>query len=420
MSTAMTTKYFVSYRRSPARKLGDVEATRLRDALRDRGLETWRDLDDLAPEPTEAELTAVLQDSAIAGAVMLISPEVAGSSVIRNVEARRIFQRKAQDSAFLVRPVLLGLEYAQANNVLGAPAGFQDVNDWNLRRVPGGELTDDDAKSVARDVLWHRTRALASLSGSSALAVGLFSRRVAGVAELALRFDYSDYFTGRSCADGTFDTMQNALLDAATSIAENVPGRLIVGQGNASLPVGALFGAVFSPLAGFDLAWMQPLAGSDPGCWSHSVAPSGTDPSIATTYGDPTSNDIVLAIGVSANIEESVADYLRATDTKFRTAMHVMPSDGPVSQGVALTPADGVAIVIAAIDAARRQREDLGMTNARLHLFLACPLGMAVLLGQKLNTFGECILYEHDPSERPNYRRVHAFNPSGFSYTRAR
>ena len=76
-----------------------------------------------------------------------------------------------------------------------------------------------------------------------------------------------------------------------------------------------------------------------------------------------------------------------------------------------------MALVNAAIDAVREARDDLGLTRSRLHLFLACPLSMAVLLGQKLNTFGQCALYEHDPDSINGYHRVHDFNPSGFTYT---
>ena len=88
--------YFISYRRSPARPGGTEEAVLMRDALRDRGAPTWRDIDDLSSEPTEGELVATLADPATAGAVMLVSPEVEGSPMIRSVEARRIFQRHRQ------------------------------------------------------------------------------------------------------------------------------------------------------------------------------------------------------------------------------------------------------------------------------------------------------------------------------------
>ncbi|MEO1326525.1 MAG: SAVED domain-containing protein [Pseudomonadota bacterium] len=413
----MSPQYFISYRRSPGRTTGDAEAIRLRDALRDRGVRSWRDIDNLGAEPTEAELTAVLQDPETAGAVMLVSPEIRESDVVRNVEARRIFQRKAKDPAFLVKPLLLGLNYGEADEVLGSPAGFQDVSNWNLQRVANGEYTLDDACSTARDVLRHRCISIAADGDASELSVGLFSRRIPGIDNVALKFDYSGYFNGRVCPDGTLEIIEQAMLDAATSIAENIPTRSILGEGQASLPIGLLFGAVFSPLAGFALTWRQAFGGRDPERWSHAVDRSQIGVNVTTTGGDVSAKDIVLALGVSANIEDSVARYLRSTQTPYRVAQHVAPQDGAIAQNVALSPADGVAIVSAAVDAARKQREELGISGGRLHLFLACPLAMAVLLGQKLNTFGDCVLYEHDPSAELNYLQVHTFNPSGFTYT---
>ena len=101
---------------------------------------------------------------------------------------------------------------------------------------------------------------------------------------------------------------------------------------------------------------------------------------------------------------------------KPRASIHAAIEAGSVPQGVPLSPQDGLTIVLQAVQAARALKDDLGLRRARLHLFLACPLAMAVLLGQKLNTFSECVIYEHDPDATPSYRCVHAFNPSGFTY----
>ena len=82
--------YFISYRRTEQRTF---EAVLVRDALRNRGVPTWRDLDDLKSSSTETELIKTLQDENLAGAVMLIAPEVESSTMIRNAEAPRIFAR---------------------------------------------------------------------------------------------------------------------------------------------------------------------------------------------------------------------------------------------------------------------------------------------------------------------------------------
>jgi len=104
----------------------------VRDALRDRGVQTWRDIDDLESKPTEDELVRVLTDSDTAGAVMLITEEVVDSTMIQNVEAPRIFNRHNKKDGFLIKPVLVGIGYEEANEMLNSPAGFQDLGNWSL------------------------------------------------------------------------------------------------------------------------------------------------------------------------------------------------------------------------------------------------------------------------------------------------
>ena len=89
---------FVSYRRSRA-----GECTRLVAALRERGIPTWRDVDDLNTEPTETELRRVLGDDSVASAILWISPETADSSIIRKVEAPVALDRHSRQGRLLLR-----------------------------------------------------------------------------------------------------------------------------------------------------------------------------------------------------------------------------------------------------------------------------------------------------------------------------
>ena len=118
---------FISYRRSPARPAGNAEAALVRDALRRAGVPTWRDLDDLTYEPTENALVAAIKDPTLSGAILLITPEVATSPVVRRVEAPHIFTRYRSEGGFWVLPVLIGLDYGDADEVLGSPGAFQHV-----------------------------------------------------------------------------------------------------------------------------------------------------------------------------------------------------------------------------------------------------------------------------------------------------
>ena len=109
---------FISYRRSPARKSGDDEAHRVRDALRDRGVPTWRDLDDHGPDPTEDEVVQAVNDIGIAGAIMLVSPQVATSPMVRVVEIPAILDRYKERDGFLLKPVLIDLVFSISTRFL--------------------------------------------------------------------------------------------------------------------------------------------------------------------------------------------------------------------------------------------------------------------------------------------------------------
>ena len=420
MNRAMTNhrgKYFISYRRSPARQNGTEEAVLVRDALRDRGAPTWRDLDNLASEPTEDELVATLASQEIAGAVMLISPEVRSSSIIRNVEAYRIFQRHRANDGFFIKPVLIGLKYAEANEVLHRPGGFQDLSDWNLHKLKTTRLTESDANAIARQVVKSRVGLTFVSTNDSQLNVGVFSRLPGSHRLLDLCHDFSPYFNGRTASPRTYHRIENAFRDTASVLASTYDHVSIHGRGNTGLAVGVLFGAIYSPMANFNLSWLQGLAGHDPESWSLASGCSDITLEITVTKGDPASEDIVLALGVSAIIERAVSEYINSFDLKPRASIHATVKAGVVPQGTRLSPKDGLALVLQAVEATRKLRDDIGLLSSRLHLFLACPLAMAVLVGQKLNTFSQCILYEHHPERRPSYERVHTFNPSSISYS---
>ena len=413
--TEPTGSVFISYRRSPARPVGDREAALVRDTLRHAGVPTWRDLDDLEHEPTEEALVDAINDPSLAGAVLLISPEVEASSTVREVEAVRIFRRHARDDGFWVLPVLIGVDYAQADAVLGSPAGFQELDRWNMHKVVGATLEASDARAIGRRAVEARLKAIRKADGGRALSLGVFARRPPGDS-LGLTHDFSSRFNGRDVADRAFAEFENGLLDAASRVMAVTPAARLVGRGMAPLPLGVLVGAVYSPRAGFALEWIQPVEGSEPQQWSFDAPSVGLAMDTRVTRGDPASEEMVLAIGVSANIERAVAECVADQGLEPRACMHCAPGTGSYTPGRVMAPEEGVGFVLAAIQAVRELREDLGMRRANLHLFLACPLAMAVLLGQKLNTFSACHLYEHVPERQPSYARVHTFEPSSLGY----
>ena len=406
---------FISYRRSSARPSGDAEAMRMRDALRDRGVPTWRDLDDLSSEPTEDALVETLRREDLAGAVMLVSREVKGSPMIREVEAPAILDRFRRGDGFILKPVLIALPYGQADRVLGRPGGFQEVNRFNIYRIESDELSIDDARRIANDVLKQRLAAIRRREPDRPFSVGLYSRLSPFPKGYAVCHNFSSYFDGRDASSEAYSAIEVALADSAAALAATGNKVRISARGNASLPLGVLFGAIYSPLA-FDLDWFQPAPGADEQMWSLACDPSNARPTIRIATGDLSSEELVLAVSVSADVERAAAEYLDIAGLAPRAILSVELPDGPVPRGQTIPPGEGRQIALAAINAARDLKAELRMKRANLHLFLACPLGLAVLIGQNLNTFGDCVAYEHFPDRTPAYEPTHRFQPSDFTY----
>lgn len=70
------------------------------------------------------------------------------------------------------------------------------------------------------------------------------------------------------------------------------------------------------------------------------------------------------------------------------------PQDRPPHQIESAGRAADVAFTVA--DGIQRARREL-QPGGRVHLFMAVPVGLAVLIGQLLNTLGEVQTYEHEP-----------------------
>ena len=259
--TDVTGQMFISYRRSPARNSGDAEALLVCDALRDRGVPTWRDLDDLNPAPTEDNLVATLNSSEIAGAVMLVSPEIRHSQMVRVVEAPAILDRFKKLDGFILKPILINLDYQDADRILGRPGAFQEISRFDIDRIPSESLKPEDARRIAKAVLKQRLAAVCHYAPSRPFSVGLYNRRSPSARGFTLLHDFTPYFTGRESTAETYARIETALYDTATALAATGDMVPVLAQGNAALPLGVLFGAVYSPFV-FDLIWKQAAPGS--------------------------------------------------------------------------------------------------------------------------------------------------------------
>ena len=420
--TDVTGSMFISYRRAPGRPSGVEEAILVCHALRDRGVATWRDLEDLAPAPTEEELERTLQSDEIAGAIMLVSPEVKGSTIIRAVEAPLIVSRYRRGDGFLLQITLIDVPYEDVDDVLGRPGQLQEMRHFNMSRVEHDALDASAARDIAKAVLRQRLGAIRRAGLGRPATVRIDSRGTGPARGHALCHDFRRYFEGREAAPGAYDSIETALLDAAVALAATndeiagVGGKMAVSaSGYAALPLGVLFGAVYSRFV-FDVTWKQHGPDGSVDEWSLKAGVDHIVTRVEQTRNDPTSEDLVLAVSINADIGRAVAEYLDYQGWSPRATICMGLAQGSLQQGEVITVKQGLRIARDAIDAIRDLKDKLSLPRVNLHLFLACPLGLAVLIGQHLNTFGECVVYEHAPDRTPCYSAVHRFRPSNFTY----
>ena len=395
--TDPTGRSFLSYRRSRGE-----ECARLIASQRERGIPTWRDLDDLDAEPTETELRRILRGDSIANVVLWIGPETASSRMIRDVEAPLAFERHGRDDGFFVVPVAAGgLSYHEAAAAIRNSASLANVANWNTIRLETDPATDADIARVANQVLKQRLQAIdARLPEGVPLKISFNTRRTGGhQSGTALVIDWSHRFRGGYEREASAEDWQQKLLPALTdvkrAIEQTLPHRDLVVSGFASLPAVIALGCEMMATSGIDVGWEQRMLDGDTQTWRLKCSREDSGFSANILDGDLGSGDLAVLVSVNNDVTQAVASSEGETGP-FRAYVHLKRADS--RQGAVLeTPGQAVDLARRTVEAIRQARGDY-VISGRVHLFMAVPAGLAVLIGQLLNTLGPVQTYEHIPS----------------------
>jgi hypothetical protein len=388
--TNPTGRSFLSYRRQ--RK---DEASLLIAAHHDHGIPTWQDTQNLGSVPTEDELRRVLADASTASAVLFITPEVETSSIIRNVEVPKILERVAAGNGFFAVPLAAGgLDYVKAAHATSNCLSAENLADWNMHKVADATLSPADAVEVAKRVLVQRMQAIhRHLPADRPLSVGLFVRRMPAFelgASLAL--DWSRRFTGKEAtAEAWRETLLPALSRIADAIRQHAPGRGVEAFGLPTLPAAVALGCAFLSTGGLGASWRQVTSGQPDQIWSLATPREEFGFTARVTSKDASARDIAVLVSVADNTEPLFASFQKDLPP-LRALVHVAKSGS--YPHLIRSPGQAADIAFAVQDGLRQARRDYGNIGT-VHLFLAVPSGLAMLIGQLLNTFGTVQTYEH-------------------------
>lgn len=108
-----------------------------------------------------------------------------------------------------------------------------------------------------------------------------------------------------------------------------------------------------------------------------------------TTIG--AGNELAVAIGMTVDPTTAVVRFIRGSNLPIGSVLTLMPADGAHDQSVA-GPGQAVAYAQALRNAVRAHLEET--PTSRVHLILAGPGGLALLLGHRWNRVAPTIVYE--------------------------
>jgi hypothetical protein len=197
------------------------------------------------------------------------------------------------------------------------------------------------------------------------------------------RFDGDDpYARRRPKPPATWDDLATDLEDLPTHVT-GVDAVLITGSFR--LATAFAVGAALRKVTGVDVAWKQ-----GPQIWSsdHSYDKVLTPKTVTTSLGQ--GDDIAIVVDIATSATPDVIDWLRDTQAPIGDVITVSVPSGQAKDNAITDPAEAVALAVGIRDVARQAVR----TSPRIHLFAACPAGLALLLGHRWNRVSVTYVYE--------------------------
>ncbi|MDX2408750.1 SAVED domain-containing protein [Streptomyces microflavus] len=197
----------------------------------------------------------------------------------------------------------------------------------------------------------------------------------------------SEYTKRRPLSPNTWDQLQ-ADIEAA-------PGRLPAGTtavsvtGSIRLAPAFLVGATFRMVTGTDLAVLQRGRGGSQLWTTNDSFEDALAPEVAE-HEIGQGDEIAVAIAVSTEIVTDVLEYLREQNLPVSRLIVLAPPNGKANDGSVSGSTAANALAVGIRDHLRRSARRV----QRMHLFLACPMGLAVLLGNRWNRLCQTVVYE--------------------------
>ncbi|WP_112141078.1 SAVED domain-containing protein [Glycomyces dulcitolivorans] len=383
---------FISYRHSD----GSAIAEELAWLLRTTGIPVWRDREDLSPGDTNERLIEAIDDG-ISGGVLVVTPEVGHSPIIKMLEAPHLLGLHQAHSRFS-----LGIANAVENKDGGldhhAPDRLLEFEPGTLRVVDQQATDRQGLENLVQRLLWRRIahqRPIVAAQGST-FSLSVQTRNTPQVFDrtthqLDIRIRPSVH-ERLPDPDGLRD-LQSTLGSLPNAVTQSGAHRVRI-HGGAHLSVAFTLGAALPSTRIGEIEVVDQRHKSWTGRGEARHAPTSLVRVAAEgfVHSEPAARPAV-AVYLDLLPQPSNAAFERFLDEQgstFRAWRHLTSTSSEL-----LDPKDAGTIAAEAAAHIRMIANENG--NAEVHLLLRCPFPIAVLTGRLLNTI-RCVIYEWNDS----------------------
>lgn len=370
-------------------------------ALRAAGVPVWHDVTDLPPGDTGQRLNEALE-SGLSGAVLLITPEIADSRFVRDLELPRLLEL-AEDPQFTLAigtTILQAdgsgkLDYTASDRLLGQPEGT--LSGLNQCSAASPADRSDLANSLAR----RRLQLLRSGIESSGRRLTLdLQTRVPPAAtvldgDLVLRLRPPVQGERRPHRRGLED-LQHFLGQLPQLVAVAGAHEVLI-RGGAHLSVACALGAALPTT----LVGRVEAVDTRGASWALTgQAPAPSEDRQCEVVTPPTYNfehgPVLVYVDLLPQRSDGAFDELASRSEVFAGVMHIRGRSHDLLQ------AGDAAAVVGELAEHMRALANTHRTT-EIHLLLRCPYPIGLLLGRTLNTL-TAHLYEWD--DQPDADRI--------------
>ena len=379
-------------------------------ALRAAGVPVWLDRSDLPPGDTERRLAEAMQ-SGLSGAVLVVTPDVGASTVIRDTELPQLLALEAEGAftlsvASTIGAEAGGLDYSAPDRFLSQTMPILK----GLRQDPA--FTSREIADIARSHCLQRMEALREgiESTGQVIDINLQTRIVPSAVgpygDLVVRL--------RPPMNGDRRPHRQGLEDLRLFLGD-LPHLLeIAGAKRARVSGGAHLSVAFALGAALPTTLLGDVDVVDTAghAWTSSDNAPAPAPSTRllevidrSTSGTPIGDAVVYVDLLPTRSDPAFDRLVEARLGQLASVFHIRP----MAEGN-LLPEDAGAIVAEASHAIRQAASR--SETSEVHLLLRCPWTVALLLGRTLNTIRVSLYEWEDGPDDGDSRVVPRYLPS--------